>query len=96
MDFLTGSMAFLTGFAVWLAIGLGSGFLMRTLYRASATVFIMTIVFGVLGAFIGGMLGTSPYIHHNPLPLRLGGLLGATFGSLFFTWLYHFTARKAI
>ena len=89
-------MAFLTGFAVWLAIGLGAGFLMRNMYRADATVFTMTIVFGILGAFIGGMLGTSPYIHHDPLPLRLDVLLGATFGSLFFTCLYHFTARKAI
>ncbi len=89
-------MAFLTGFAVWLAIGLGSGFLMRTVYRAVPTVFIMTIVFGILGAFIGGMLGTSAYIHHDPLPLRFGGLLGAVVGSLFVTWLYHFTARRAI
>ena len=89
-------MAFLTGFAVWLAIGLGSGFLMRTVYRAAATVFVMTITFGIFGAFIGGMLGTSPYIHHDPLPLRVGGVLGAALGSLFFTWLYHFTARKAI
>ena len=37
-------MAFLTGFAVWLAIGLASGFLMRNVYRANATVFTMSDV----------------------------------------------------
>ena len=89
-------MAFITGFAVWLAIGIGAGFLSHKIYAAPATTFILTLTFGVFGAFIGGMLGTSPYIHHDAVPLRLGGLLGATIFSLFVTWLYHFTARKAI
>jgi uncharacterized membrane protein YeaQ/YmgE (transglycosylase-associated protein family) len=94
MDFLFGPFMF--GLLVWLVIGLAAGFSMRVLYRAAATVKVMTITFGVFGAFIGGMLGTSPYIHHNPVPLRLGSLLGAVLGSLFFTFLYHYTARKAI
>lgn len=88
-------MAFAGGFGVWLIIGLAAGFLMRS-YRAPATELVLTLTFGVFGAFIGGMLGTSPYIHHDPTPLRLGGLLGATLGALFFTFLYHFTARRAI
>jgi uncharacterized membrane protein YeaQ/YmgE (transglycosylase-associated protein family) len=53
-------------------------------------------VFGIFGAFIGGMLGTSPYIFHDPTPLRFGSLLGAFLGAVFFSFLYHFIARKAI
>jgi uncharacterized membrane protein YeaQ/YmgE (transglycosylase-associated protein family) len=56
----------------------------------------MTLIFGVCGAFIGGMLGTSAYVHHDPLPLRLGGLIGAALGALIFSWLYHLMARKAV
>lgn len=89
-------MQFFGGLAVWLAIGIAGGFLVRTVYRAPATVFVMSIVLAVFGAFIGGMLGTSPYIHHDPTPLRFGGLLGAVLGALFFSWLYHFVARKGI
>ena len=89
-------MTFFGGLAVWLAIGIAGGFLVRATYRAAATVFIMTITLAVFGAFIGGMLGTSPYIHHDPTPLRFGGLLGATLGALFFSWLYHYVARKGI
>ncbi len=94
MDFLFGPFMF--GLLVWLVIGLGAGLAVRILFQAAATEKVLTLTFGVFGAFIGGMLGTSPYIHHNPVPLRLGGLLGAVLGSMFFTCLYHYTARKAI
>jgi uncharacterized membrane protein YeaQ/YmgE (transglycosylase-associated protein family) len=89
-------MAFITGFAVWLVIGLLAGFLARTLYRTAGTTAALTHAFGVFGAFIGGMLGTSAYIFHAPVPLRLGGIVGATLGALFFSMLYHFIARKAV
>lgn len=89
-------MTFLGGLAVWVVIGLAAGFLIKTAYRAPETTPLLTLVFGFFGALIGGMLGTSPYIHHDPTPLRFGGLLGATLGALFFSWLYHYTARKAI
>jgi uncharacterized membrane protein YeaQ/YmgE (transglycosylase-associated protein family) len=94
MDFLFGPFMF--GLLVWLIIGLAAGLAMRVIYQAQASVKPLTITFGVFGAFIGGMLGTSPYIHHHPVPLRIGGLLGAVLGSLFFAFLYHYTARKAI
>jgi hypothetical protein len=41
------------------------------------------------------MLGTSPYIHHDPLPLRLGGLIGAASGGFGFPFLYQYIARNA-
>jgi uncharacterized membrane protein YeaQ/YmgE (transglycosylase-associated protein family) len=86
---------FIIGFAVWIVIGLVAGFLMRG-YRAVGTEPWLTIVFGVLGAFVGGMLGSSAHIFHDPTPLRIGGLLGAVIGSIFFSFLYHFMARKAV
>jgi uncharacterized membrane protein YeaQ/YmgE (transglycosylase-associated protein family) len=88
-------MEFLTGFAVWLALGLAGGFLARAVYRADGTALAYAIVFGLFGAFIGGMLGTSPYIHHDPVPLRLGGLIGAATGGFGFPFLYQFIARNA-
>jgi uncharacterized membrane protein YeaQ/YmgE (transglycosylase-associated protein family) len=89
-------MNYFAGLGVWLVIGLAAGVLIRVLYRTALTVPILTVTFGVFGAFIGGMLGTSPYIHHDPSPWRFGGLLGAVVGSLFFAGLYHFMTRKAV
>ncbi|HEX7089192.1 MAG TPA: hypothetical protein VF192_03595 [Longimicrobiales bacterium] len=89
-------MEFVTGFLLWLAIGLIAGVAARATYRAAGTTALLTLLFGVFGAFIGGMLGTSAYIFHNPVPLRLGGILGAALGALFFSYLYHFMARKAV
>ena len=89
-------MNFFAGLATWLVIGLAAGFVIRMLYRTAATEPMLTVTFGVFGAFIGGMLGTSPYIFHDPTPLRFGSLLGALLGATFFTFLYHFIARKAI
>lgn len=88
-------MEFIAGFAVWLLFGLAGGFLAQRLYRAENVTALLTFVFGVFGAFIGGMLGTAAYIFHDPLPLRAGGLIGAALGGAFFAWLYHFIGRHA-
>ncbi len=89
-------MEFVPGFMVWIAFGLVAPFLVRTLYRAEGTTGFLTFTFGMFGAFIGGMLGTSPYIFHDPNPLRIGGMLGALIGASFFSFLYHFMARHAV
>jgi uncharacterized membrane protein YeaQ/YmgE (transglycosylase-associated protein family) len=89
-------MEFIIGFAVWIGIGIAAGLISRTVYPATGIVAGLTILFGIFGAFIGGMLGTAAYVHHAPLPLRLGGIIGATTGALLFSWLYHFIARKAV
>jgi uncharacterized membrane protein YeaQ/YmgE (transglycosylase-associated protein family) len=89
-------MTFMVGFLVWIAFGVLAGLIMPRAYKAGATQPLMTVVFGLFGAFIGGMLGTSPYIFHDPTPLRIGSLIGAFVGAGFFTFLYHFIARKAI
>lgn len=89
-------MTFIAGFAVWIAFSIIGGFLVRTFYRAPHTDTWLTFVFALFGAFIGGMLGTSPYIHHDPNPLRLGALLGAGIGALAFSMIYHVAAKKAV
>ena len=89
-------MEFIIGFAVWIALGLLGGFAMYWFYRGPQTSQAMSLVLSSFGAFIGGMLGMSPYIHHAPMPLRLGGLIGATAGAFGFALIYHFVARKAL
>jgi uncharacterized membrane protein YeaQ/YmgE (transglycosylase-associated protein family) len=89
-------VAFIMGFAVWIVIGVAAGLILNATYRGPQTTALMTVTFGVFGAFIGGMLGMSGYIFHAPLPLRFGGLLGATLGAVGFTFIYHFIARKAV
>jgi uncharacterized membrane protein YeaQ/YmgE (transglycosylase-associated protein family) len=89
-------MTFIAGFMVWIVFGLIGAFAARLLYRADGTIGVLTYVFGFFGAFIGGMLGTSPYIFHDPSPMRVGALIGAIAGAFVFTFMYHFIARKAL
>ena len=89
-------MDYIVGFIVWTVVGVAAGFIIRARYRADATVGVLSLVFGFFGAFIGGMLGTSAYIFHDPSPLRVGGIAGAIMGALGFSFLYHFIARKAL
>src|SRR5690606_13657889 len=90
------AMDFVAGFLLWLAVGLLGGFVARATYRAAGPTAALTLLFGVFGAFVGGMLGMSAYIFHNPVPLRPGGILGAVLGGFFFPYLYNFVARKAV
>lgn len=89
-------MTFVTGFLIWLAVGIGAGLLVRAVYTGPTTTLFLTLFFGVAGAFIGGMLGTAPYVAHDPTPLRLGALVGAVLGALLFPFIYHLVARKAL
>ena len=89
-------MDFIIGFIAWTVIGTLIGSIMVRAYRTAGTEPVLTVVFGFLGAFVGGMLGTSAHVFHDATPLRAGGLLGAFFGAIFFSWLYHFIERKAV
>ena len=89
-------MTFIIGFAVWLAIGLVGGFLIRAAYRGPDTTALLAAALGIFGAVIGGMLGTSAHVFHDPTPLRIGGLTGAVLGALFFSFVYNLAARKAV
>lgn len=89
-------MAFVTGFLIWLVFAVIAAVFVRTLLRAPGTSGVLTVIFAVFGAFIGGMLGTSAYVFHDPYPTRAGALIGAMAGALLFSWMYHFVARKAV
>ena len=89
-------MIFVTGFLIWLAIGVGAGLLIRAVYRGPTTTMFLSVFFGVAGTFIGGMLGTAPYVTHDPTPLRFGALVGAVLGGALFPFIYHLVARKAL
>jgi uncharacterized membrane protein YeaQ/YmgE (transglycosylase-associated protein family) len=89
-------MTFLAGFMVWIVLGLIGAFVAQLTYRGPGTIGWLNYVFGFFGAFIGGMLGTSPYIFHDPTPMRVGALIGALAGAFVFTFMYHFIARKAV
>jgi uncharacterized membrane protein YeaQ/YmgE (transglycosylase-associated protein family) len=89
-------MTFITGFLIWLAIGVAAGLLLHATYRGPTTTTVLSVFFGVAGVFIGGMLGTAPYVTHDPTPLRFGALVGAVIGALLFPFIYHLVARKAL
>jgi uncharacterized membrane protein YeaQ/YmgE (transglycosylase-associated protein family) len=89
-------MPFIIGFTAWLVIGLLGAFIVRATFRGPDTTGLLSIAFGIFGAFIGGMLGTSAHIFHNPVPLRIGGVIGAISGALIFSFIYHFAARHAV
>jgi uncharacterized membrane protein YeaQ/YmgE (transglycosylase-associated protein family) len=84
------------GFLIWIVFAVVAGFVVRNFYRSDFTTAGLTFTFAFFGAIIGGMLGTAPYVHHDPSPMRVGALLGAAIGAAFFSFLYHFVARKAI
>lgn len=89
-------MTFITGFLIWLALGVGAGLVLRITYHGPTTAPFLSIFFGVAGAFIGGMLGVAPYVTHDPTPLRFGAMVGAVLGALLFPFIYHLVARKAL
>jgi uncharacterized membrane protein YeaQ/YmgE (transglycosylase-associated protein family) len=89
-------MSYVLGFVVWTLIGLAAATVIRTVARGPETSTFINILFGLFGAFVGGMLGVSGYVFHNPSPMRFGGLLGAVIGAFFFTYLYQYMARKAV
>jgi uncharacterized membrane protein YeaQ/YmgE (transglycosylase-associated protein family) len=89
-------MTYVVGFLIWIAIAVLAGFLVRGFYRAPGVAVALTFIFAFFGSFIGGMLGVSGYIFHDPSPLRFGSLLGAVLGAFFFSALYHFMARRFV
>jgi uncharacterized membrane protein YeaQ/YmgE (transglycosylase-associated protein family) len=93
---ISGPMTYLIGFAIWLVVAIAAAFVLRLFYAAPATTLGLTLFFAIAGAAIGGMLGVSPYVTHDPSPLRFGGLVGALLGALLFPWMYHVVARKAL
>jgi len=89
-------LTFIVGFIVWILLGVVVGSIVPRVYRAAGTDGTLSIAFGLCGSFVGGMLGSAAHVYHNATPLRIGGLLGAILGAIFFATLYHFIARRVV
>jgi uncharacterized membrane protein YeaQ/YmgE (transglycosylase-associated protein family) len=89
-------MVFVIGILIWLVMAVIAGALVRALYGAPGTSSALSFTFAIFGGLIGGLLGVAPYVYHDPYPTRVGALIGAAVGAMFFTWMYHFIARKAV
>lgn len=89
-------MSYVAGFLVWIAFAVVAAFVLWTMYRGPGTTRVVTFMFALFGTFIGGMLGVSAYIWHDPSPLRVGALVGAVIGALLFPFIYHLVGRKAL
>ena len=90
-------MGYALGFLVWLGIAVAAFVIFRAvLGRTPHTVPWVGFLLTLFGTFIGGMLGVSAYIYHDPNPLRLGGIIGALLGGALFTGVYYWAAKKLV
>ena len=90
-------MGYALGFLVWLGIAIVGFVVFRAvLGRRPNTVPWIGFILALFGTFVGGMLGVSGYIYHDPNPLRFGGLLGALLGATLFSAIYYWAARKLV
>jgi uncharacterized membrane protein YeaQ/YmgE (transglycosylase-associated protein family) len=89
-------MTYVIGFVIWLVVGIAAGVVVRIVYQGPTTTVALSQFFAICGAFVGGMLGVSPYVTHDPSPMRFGGLLGAVLGAVLFSFAYNVIARKAL
>ena len=84
------------GIAIWVLLGAVIGLAMKGLVRVDDEKPGHTTVLAVLGGFagvIGGMLGVGIFEFFDPKSLSLGGMAGAVFLPLLFTFIYRWGIR---
>ena len=87
------------GIGVWIVMGGLIGLAMKIIIKRPETTPGHTTILVVLGAFaavVGGMLGVGIFAFEDPLALSLGGMAGATFLSVLFTFIYRWGIRGLI
>lgn len=90
-------MGYALGFLVWLGIAVLAAVVFRAGFgRTPNTTPWIAFMLTLFGTFIGGMLGVSAYIYHDPNPLRLGGIIGALLGAALFSGVYFWAAKKLV
>ena len=90
-------MEYAIGFLIWLGIAVLALILVGMRYRRTpGTTMAVAAALIIIGTFVGGMLGVSGYIYHDPSPLRIGGMIGALLGGLLFGGMYYWVARKLV
>lgn len=84
------------GIAIWIVLGAVIGLAMKGLVRVEDEKPGHTTILAVLGAFaglIGGMLGVGIFEFFDPRSLSLGGMAGAVFLPVLFTFIYRWGIR---
>ena len=85
------------GIAIWIILGAVIGLLMKSVVRLPEEKPGHSLIIAVLGAFagvIGGMLGVGIFEFYDPRALTLGGMGGALFLAVLFTFIYRKGVRS--
>ncbi|MFO8175713.1 MAG: hypothetical protein R6T96_15620 [Longimicrobiales bacterium] len=88
------------GIGVWIVLGGLVGLVVKALVKGpEAATSGHTLIIMILGAFaavVGGMLGVGLFAFEDPLALSPGGMAGAVFLSVLFTYIYRWGIRGLI
>ena len=87
------------GIGIWIVMGSLIGLVMRAVVKRPEATPGHTGLIMILGAFaavVGGMLGVGLFSFRDPSALTPGGMFGAAFLSLLFTFLYRWGVKALI
>ena len=87
------------GIGIWIVMGGLIGLAMKALVRGPRTAPRHTGILVALGAFaavVGGMLGVGIFSFRDPLAISAGGMGGAAFMALLFTYVYRWGVKSLI
>jgi hypothetical protein len=87
------------GIGIWTVAGGLVGLAMTAVFRqpkATAGHTALIMILGAFAAVVGGMLGVGLFSFHDPVALSPGGMVGAAFLAILFTFLYRWGTRSLI
>ena len=87
------------GIGIWIIMGGLIGLVVKTLVKRPEATPGHTGLIVILGAFaavVGGMLGVGLFSFEDPRALSLGGMMGAVFLSVLFTFIYRWGVKGLI
>ena len=85
------------GILSWILVGLIAGVLAKVAMPGpDPGGIILTIVIGMVGAFLGGFLVNQATGRPNVMDFSLSSILVATFGSIILLAVYRFLTRRAV
>lgn len=85
----------MNGIIVWLIVGAIAGWLAGYIMSKDTGFQIMDLVLGVVGALVGGYLG-SMLLNYEPAAISVGGIAMATIGALLVAFIYKKITGKSI
>jgi hypothetical protein len=87
------------GIGIWMVGGGLVGLAMTAVFRRPKTAPGHTAIAVILGSFaavVGGMLGVGLFSFEDPVALSAGGMAGAAFLAVLFTFLYRWGTRSLV